>query len=144
MGFTLLWPRVGRDISLVYLYSAFRARDRRLADVLGLPRKRETLLYGLGTYTMRIILFVALTMNRAFIQGRIDATKLQIVAYEDAALALGSGVQSYTLDTGQSRQQVTKLDLSMVQKTIDSLYNRCATLEARLNGSGTLTARPGW
>lgn len=83
-------------------------------------------------------------MDLTFIQGRIDATKLQIVAYEDAALALAGGVQSYTLDTGQSRQTVTKLDLSAIQNTIDSLYNRCATLEARLNGSGTVTVRPAW
>lgn len=84
-------------------------------------------------------------MDRAFLQARIDATKLQIVAYEDASLALGTGgVQSYTLDTGQSRQTVTKLDLAWMQKTIDSLYNRCATLEARLNGSGTVMVRPAW
>lgn len=83
-------------------------------------------------------------MERAFIQSRIDATKLQIVAYEGAALALASGVQSYTLDTGQSRQTVTKLDIDGIQKTIDALYNRCATLQARLTGSGTLTARPDW
>lgn len=83
-------------------------------------------------------------MDRSFIQGRIDATKLQIVAYEDAALALAAGVQSYTLDTGQSRQTVTKLDLIALNKTIDSLYNRCATLQARLNGSGTITGVPAW
>lgn len=83
-------------------------------------------------------------MDRTFIQGRIDATKLQIVAYEDAALALAGGVQSYTLDTGQSRQTVTKLDLGAIQKTIESLYNRCATLQARLTGSGTVTVTPAW
>lgn len=83
-------------------------------------------------------------MDAAFIQDRIDETKAQIVAYEDAAAALAAGVQSYTLDTGQSRQTVTKLDLSAIQRYIESLYNRCATLEARLNGSGTVTARPGW
>ena len=84
-------------------------------------------------------------MDREFIQARIDATKAQIIVYEDAALALGTGgVMSYTLDTGQSRQTVTRLDLSSIQRTIDSLYNRCATLEARLNGSGTVTARPAW
>lgn len=82
-------------------------------------------------------------MDRKFIQGRIDATKLQIVAYEDAALALAAGVQSYTLDTSQSRQTVTKLDLGDIQKTIDSLYNRCVTLEARLNG-GSVTVIPAW
>jgi hypothetical protein len=84
-------------------------------------------------------------MDREFIQARIDATKVQIIAYEDAALALATGgVQSYTLDTGQSRQTVTRLDLEWIQKTIDGLYNRCATLEARLNGSGTVNVRPVW
>ncbi len=83
-------------------------------------------------------------MDSAFIQGRIDATKAQIIAYEDAALALGNGnVESYTLDTGQTRQTVTRLDLDKIQKTIDMLMNRCVTLEARLNGGGTLV-RPAW
>ena len=82
-------------------------------------------------------------MERAFIQQRIDKTKVLIIAYEDAAEALAAGVQSYTLDTGQSRQTVTKLNLTELQNTIDRLYNRCATLGARLNG-GTLTARPAW
>jgi hypothetical protein len=83
-------------------------------------------------------------MDRTFIAGRITATKAQIIAYEDAALALATGgVQSYTLNTGQSTQQVTRLDLDNIQKTINSLYNRCATLQARLKG-GTTLAKPGW
>ncbi len=84
-------------------------------------------------------------MDAAFIQARIDATKAQIIATEDAVLALTTGgVASYTLDTSQSNQVVTKLNLKSLQSTIDALYNRCATLEARLNGSGTLTVRPSW
>lgn len=84
-------------------------------------------------------------MDATFLQERITVTKAHIVACEDAATALaGDGVQSYTLDTGQSRQTVTRRDLDDLQKTIDSLYNRLATLEARLNGSGTVTARPAW
>lgn len=84
-------------------------------------------------------------MDSTFIQARITATKLQIVNYEDAAAALGAGgVQSYKLDTGQSILNVTKLDLTMIQKTIDSLYNRLATLEARLTGNGTVIGYPSW
>jgi len=84
-------------------------------------------------------------MDAAFIQSRIDATKLQIAAYEDATLALAQdGIQSYKLDTGQSIQNVTKLDLKNLNATIDSLYNRLATLEARLNGTGTKIGVPGW
>lgn len=84
-------------------------------------------------------------MDKTFLQARLDATKLQIVAYEDAALALAdNGIQSYILDTGQTRTNVTKLDLEWIQKTIDTLYNRCATLDSRLNNSGTTTVVPAW
>lgn len=83
-------------------------------------------------------------MDRTFLQSRITATKAQIVVYEDAMTALSTaGVQSYMIDTGQSRQTVTRLDLNSLQKTLDSLYNRYATLEARLYG-GTTQVRPLW
>lgn len=83
-------------------------------------------------------------MNQAQLQARIDATNAQIDALEAAILGLISGsILSYSLDTGQSVQKVTKQDIGIVQRVIDSLYNRCATLEARLNG-GTVTARPAW
>lgn len=84
-------------------------------------------------------------MDAAFIQARIDATKLQIVEAENASLAIATGsIESYDLDTGQTRQKVIKLDIQNINNVIDSLYNRCATLEARLNGSGVTTVRPSW
>jgi hypothetical protein len=83
-------------------------------------------------------------MDANFIQARMNATMNQIVAYEDAALKLSSGVQSYTLDTGQTRQTVTKLDLGKIQDTLDLLHNRYATYKARLSGCGTVTGRPAW
>ena len=84
-------------------------------------------------------------MDSSFIQDRITSTKTLIIAYETASEALiVGGIQSYTIDTGQTRNTVTKLDLDTIQKTIDSLYNRCATLEARLNGSGTSIAKAAW
>ncbi len=83
-------------------------------------------------------------MDSEFLKQRIDATKALIVAYEDAATALTTGgVQTYTLDTGQSRQTVTRLELATLNRNIDSLYNRLATLQARLNG-GSVTVRPAW
>lgn len=84
-------------------------------------------------------------MTNAFIQARIDATQALIVAYEAAVTALvGGQVQQYTLDTGQDRQTVLKADIPKLNAQIDGLYNRCATLQARLDGSGTVTARPAW
>ncbi len=83
-------------------------------------------------------------MNRVFVQKRIVATEAQIIAYEDAVAALVGGAQSYTLDTGQTRQTVTKPDLAAIQRQINALYNRYLTLEARLNGSGTVAVGPAW
>ena len=84
-------------------------------------------------------------MDKSFLHSRIEATKKLIVAYEQAIEALsGLGAQSYTLDTGQSRQTVTRLDLRALNSTLDSLYNRHATLNARLHGSGSIYMRPGW
>lgn len=84
-------------------------------------------------------------MDRAFIQERIVVTKALIVVYEEAVTALGvqGGVLSYTLDTGQSRQTVTRTDIPNLNRMLDSLYNRLATLQARLTG-GAVTARPAW
>lgn len=83
-------------------------------------------------------------MDSEFLQQRIDATKALIAAYEDAATALVSGgVQSYTIDTGQTRQTVTQVDLAALNRNIDSLYNRLATLQARLKG-GSVNVRPAW
>ena len=84
-------------------------------------------------------------MDATTLQARIDATEAAITLYEDAQIALATGVtQSYTIDTGQSRQTVTKLDLDSLQKTIDILYNRCAMLTARLTGSNVSIGRPAW
>ena len=86
-----------------------------------------------------------MSIDSTFLQARIDATKTQIVAFEAAVLAIGTGgIEEYLIDTGQTRQRVTKLDLSLLQKTIDSLYNRLATLCARRDGTGVVTVRPSW
>lgn len=83
-------------------------------------------------------------MDRAFLRERITATKAAIVALEAAQLALGTdGIQSYTIDTGQTVQKVTKLDLEFIAGKIAGLYNQCATMEARLKG-GVTTVVPGW
>lgn len=83
-------------------------------------------------------------MDAAFLQERITKTKALIVAYEDAVLALTEGGQaSYMIDTGQTRQSVTRHDLAGMNATIDRLYNRLETLEARANGGG-VQVRPLW
>ncbi len=83
-------------------------------------------------------------MASTFWQDRLTQTAAIIDAYEAAILAItGSGAQSYTLDTGQSVQKVTKLDIEFLQSQLDTLYNRYAMLDARCNGVG-LYVRPVW
>jgi len=78
-----------------------------------------------------------------FIQDRITITEELIAAYEDALIALATaGIQSYELDTSQSRQRVTKFDVPDINTMLDSLYNRLETLNARCSGSGVVTVRP--
>lgn len=78
-----------------------------------------------------------------YLRARITATEAQIEAYEAAALALGTGkVQEYTIDTGQTRQTVTRADVSKIQTTIDALYNRRDVIAARLAGCQGATACP--
>ena len=82
-------------------------------------------------------------MDGTFLQARITKTEDLIVIYEDAVAALVTGqIQQYTIDTGQTRQVVTKATISTLNAAIDGLYNRLATLKARLNGSGTVTIGP--
>lgn len=84
-------------------------------------------------------------MNATELAARITSIKARIAAYEQAALDLASGaIESYTLDTGQSRQTVKKFDLMALNDLIDGLYNQCAVLETRLNGNGTLHGVPGF
>lgn len=79
----------------------------------------------------------------AFLSNRIAATEAAIIAYEDAFLAFADSAQSYTLDTGQDRQTVTRANLTEMRRNVDALYNRLSTLEARLFGSA-ITVQPAW
>jgi len=73
-----------------------------------------------------------------WLEERIAATANLIEQYEAAILALSSGaVLSYTIDTGQTRQTVTKQQLNIVRATLDELEQRLAGYYARRYGGGT-------
>lgn len=78
-----------------------------------------------------------------FLLERIEKTKELIERYEDAVSnIMANGIQSYVLDTGQSKQVVTKANIEKLQEQIDVLYNRLATLDARVNGTGVVIGGP--
>ena len=82
-------------------------------------------------------------IDDSWLEARIARTKELIVAYEDAIGALASGAVSYQLDTGQTRQIVTRAQLGELRLMLDNLENRLATQCARLNGA-SFYGRPGF
>ena len=84
-------------------------------------------------------------MSNSAICKALDRQNATLEIYLDAIDALVSGrVQEYRLDTGQTVQNVTRLDLDKLQIEVDRILNRIATLEARCNGGGVVIARPCW
>ncbi len=84
-------------------------------------------------------------MATAFELARIAKVELLIVIYEDALAALATGnIQTYKLDTGQSVQSVTRLNLTELENALARAENRLATLNARCTGAGTIHGVPAW
>lgn len=80
----------------------------------------------------------------AWLDARIAKTKELIVLYEDAITQVGTGgIQQYSLDTGQTRQMVTKANLATTRIVLESLENRLVSLQARRFG-GSMYVRPGF
>ena len=69
---------------------------------------------------------------------RLATVKALIAKYDDALLALGSGAQSYELDTGQTRVRKTAADLEQLRLTRAGLLNELSTLDARVNGASSI------
>lgn len=82
--------------------------------------------------------------DNAWLDVRIARTKTIIEKLEDAIEAIALGAQQYSLDTGQTRQTVTKANIASVKNTLDMMERRLASLEARRCRTGTFYARPGF
>lgn len=83
-------------------------------------------------------------MDDTYLQARITAIEAMIAAYEAAITAIATqGIESYVLDTGQTQQRVTKLDLAALTAKYNALLNLLTVLQARLSGNQTIV-RPGF
>ena len=83
--------------------------------------------------------------STSFLTAQILATEQLIDALQTAVLALTTGrISSYSLDTGQSVQSVTKANIGVLDKAIDSAYNRLSMLCVRRDGGGSVLVRPGF
>lgn len=83
-------------------------------------------------------------LPRTFVQARLDAVLARIEAYETALAAFAvEGTQSYTLDTGQDRQTVTRYDIPKMEEALQSLFDQYDVWYERLNPAPTV-GRPIW
>ena len=78
-----------------------------------------------------------------WIRERLCAVEEHIRKVESAVLALSTGATSYTIDTGQTRQTVTKAGLSELKNSLAELENRRAVLKSQLEGR-QVNLQPGW
>jgi len=84
-----------------------------------------------------------MTCNDQFLADRVAIIEAQIVAYEAAVTALVENVVTqYTLDTGQSRQVVTRMDLMRLRNQLSALYDQRNMLKARLTGCNSFNGHP--
>lgn len=76
--------------------------------------------------------------------SRLEKTKAIIDALDDAILQLSTtGILEYHLDTGQSKQRVTRQDLARLADMRSDLFNQYDALCARLSNGGALQVIPG-
>ncbi len=80
-------------------------------------------------------------IDKAFLDKRIAAAKKEIVALETGISEIAAGMQQYTLDTGQTRQTVTKANLGSMRLQLNSAMNRLSMLCQRRDGTSTFNAR---
>ena len=79
-----------------------------------------------------------------FFNEQLAKAKSQLGLLDGAIqFLLANPHKSYTLDTGQGSQQVSRPELASLQNQYDALLNRISTLGIRCNlGSATQQIRP--
>jgi hypothetical protein len=74
--------------------------------------------------------------DEAEIDQEIADTKALIAAYRTALLAMADGRYSYSFNTGQTTQTVTRANIGEVRRTLDWLNTDLARLRALKCGPG--------
>ncbi len=75
----------------------------------------------------------------------VIAVRAIIKNLEAALIALADPtITSYSLDTGQSVQRVTRRDISRLTADLESAYSLLSTLQTRSSGRGTIEVVPVW
>lgn len=76
-----------------------------------------------------------------FLDETIEGVEAAIKATTKAIAAISAGAQTYTLDTGQTRQTVTKADITSLRNNLNSLLNTRRMLLQERDGGGAFNGR---
>lgn len=80
-----------------------------------------------------------------FLCAQLTQLEELITEYQNAALDLATNrIQSFSFDTGQTKETVSKTDVKRLQDVIDQLYNRYVVLCNRCTGHNVVIQRPCW
>ena len=80
-----------------------------------------------------------------FLDEQIAETKTYIRELQKAMTDLQTGqINSYTVDTGQTRTTVTNQNLATLNNALDRAYLRLEILENRRTGEGSFSLSPGF
>lgn len=85
--------------------------------------------------------------SKEYWQDELKNSRFLLFQIDQAISTISSNShQSYTLDTGQSRQTVTRVDLPSLIQQRDNLIQRIRELELYLKEGepGTIQIRPDW
>lgn len=74
--------------------------------------------------------------NTAFYTSRLTEKIRQLAIYDAAITTVSAGIETYSLDSGQTEQRVTRSTIGMLQAVIRGLETDIDLLESRLNGNG--------
>ena len=78
------------------------------------------------------------------IAAELVELKADYAAIRVAMRAILGGAQSYTLDTSQTRQTVTRADLGSLRLLRQNLLLEIANMEASISGGRTIRVNPAW
>ena len=84
-------------------------------------------------------------MDEVQIQAQIDFLLVALTAARTLYLKLlANPAKSYNVNTGQTQESVSRIDLAAAKDTIDSLTSELNALYAQQNGNASIIVIPGF
>lgn len=86
---------------------------------------------------------MASLFDTAFIQARIDELKAELTTIV-TSIASAQTASQYSIDTGQTRQSVSRQSLGQLQNRRNAILSELAYWDALLNNGVATRIVPGW